>query len=736
MAETRPQPDDTPPGTLVAGRFRIVAELGRGGMARVHRALDGQTGREVALKLLKPEIAENAEAMERFRREAEFLAGLNHPAIVGVAAFGKLEDGRLYLAMELLEGETLGARMRRGKLAPAQISPILAGAAVGLDAAHRAGVVHRDLKPDNVFLVQQPGSDTLQVKLLDFGISKVDGRQSLTQTGQILGTPRYMAPEQLAGDRDIDGRADVYALGVIVYEALAGQPAFPSAHPADLIVAIIHGRATPLRAVRPDVSAELEAVVGRAMARARDARYGSATELAQAWFEVVHGEPTFAGVRTGAGTRLMGAMDASSIATEQADRAPEQGAPFRPATFREFEVKPPEPKSRGQSTVQLSEFSPAELSKSAAEMSAVAPPAARPAEPSPAARQVAASLEAPRPVAVAQAPTSTPKDVVSGYERTIRPGAQVVHAMPMVTPVAAAAASAPTPSAEAASSRTPRSAGAPQPQPSSTPLHATPLDEPSIALPTRKVPWIPILVVGLILGLCVVVGVGVRALYLARGAASETTAPAPVPQPIAPPPASAAQPSGPAPTSVSPDATASAAQAAPDAALPPTPPSPTEVDPAQRPEPSVDATIAPQRATPETATRQAPDTAMRQAPDARPQPARTPIPTPTQGGDTATPPPWSGGGEDASQATAAQLVQRAKDAMRAGDARACVSLATEALAQGADATTYALRGDCYRMLGDNARALRSYQRFCQLAPSHPRVTSVRATAESLGGTCP
>ena len=685
MVESGPKPVDAPPGTVVAGRFRILAELGRGGMAHVHRALDLVSGREVALKLLKPEIAQNAEAMERFRREAEFLSGLRHPAIVGVEAFGQLDDGRLYLAMEILRGETLGTCIRRGKLSPEMLSPILAGAAVGLDAAHRAGVIHRDLKPDNVFLVAQQGTDAVQVKLLDFGISKIDGRQSLTQTGQILGTPRYMAPEQLAGDRDIDGRADVYALGVILYEALAGQPAFPSSHPADLIVAIIHGRATPLRAVRPDVSAELEAVVGRAMARARDARYASATDLAQAWFEVVHGEPTFAGVRTGAGTRMMGAHVMDTSASDSQDGRGGD-VPFRPATFREFEVQ--EPKAQGKATVQLSEYSPAELAKS------VALPAP--------------SASAP----LTAAPAPQPAPALGGFERTpARAGAQMMPAMPMAGvqqgPVAVPQPSAqPTTAPSSHKDVTPRGVVAPR--------DATPLDEPSLELPTRRIPWVPIMGVLVCLALCTVLGVGVTALYRAQRADVAVAAEGPRPEPIAAAPALVPTPVVPVPT-LAVDASATTEQAlVPAAPVDASTPDASRV--AQRPALDAGRPVTPTtpRTTPPTTTNTAP----------------------TMTHDTtATPPPWSGD-ETGEQASASELATRAKEAFRAGNARECVSLATEALAVGADATTYALRGDCYRMLGDNARALRSYQRFCQLAPSHPRTASIRATAESLGGTCP
>ena len=141
-----------------------------------------------------------------------------------------------------------------------ELAPIVAGACGGLSAAHDAGIVHRDLKPDNLFLAET--TQGMQVKLLDFGISKVTGSDKLTHTGEVLGTPRYMAPEQLSAERDLDGRTDVYALGVILYEALAGSPPFVASTPTDLIIAILHGKSAPLRSFRPDLGPDVEAMPG------------------------------------------------------------------------------------------------------------------------------------------------------------------------------------------------------------------------------------------------------------------------------------------------------------------------------------------------------------------------------------------------------------------------------------------------------------------------------------------
>ena len=309
-------------GDVIGGRFRIESELGSGGMARVFRVTDIAGEGTFALKLLRPEIANDEEAIARLRREGELLDRLDNPAIVGIETYGKLTDGRLFLVMELLEGQTLGELMRdEGRLNPETLTPVVTGVAAGLHAAHEADVVHRDLKPDNIFLTRvQTGSGVAtQVKILDFGISKAVGFERLTRTGQVLGTPRYMAPEQLAADHDLDARVDVYALGVMLYEALAGQPPFVAVSPSDLIVAILHGKVTPLRVYRPELSDEVVAVVTRAMARARDARYGSARELAEAWIEAAQprggGRP--AGSKRGMRTRALGGASPVSRGDEE-----------------------------------------------------------------------------------------------------------------------------------------------------------------------------------------------------------------------------------------------------------------------------------------------------------------------------------------------------------------------------------------------------------------------------------
>ncbi|MCC6646191.1 MAG: protein kinase [Polyangiaceae bacterium] len=205
---------------LVAERFEVGAQAGAGGMGAVFRARDRATGEQIALKVLTPRARADA---ERFLREATTLAALSHPSIVRYVAHGLDEDGRPYLAMEWLDGEDLSMRLGRGPLSPGEARALGAQVADALALAHERGVVHRDVKPSNVFLV---GGDVRSVRVLDFGVARLAGAAAMTGTGVLVGTPAYMAPEQARGGREIDARADLFALGAVLYECLTGAPAF------------------------------------------------------------------------------------------------------------------------------------------------------------------------------------------------------------------------------------------------------------------------------------------------------------------------------------------------------------------------------------------------------------------------------------------------------------------------------------------------------------------------------
>ena len=215
-------------GRILAGRYAIERVIGRGGMGIVYEARHVTVGRRVAVKVLRPDLARNAEATMRFQREAQVAGSIGHEHIVEVFDFGYSDEGDAYIAMELLEGTDLGALVREsGPLPVGRALEVARQVASALGAAHEKGIVHRDLKSENVFVVAREGRDF--VKVVDFGISKVleaDENQPITHEGTLLGTPHYMAPEQSTSGADTDARADLYALGCILFEMLTGKLPF------------------------------------------------------------------------------------------------------------------------------------------------------------------------------------------------------------------------------------------------------------------------------------------------------------------------------------------------------------------------------------------------------------------------------------------------------------------------------------------------------------------------------
>jgi serine/threonine-protein kinase len=249
-------------------------------MGTVWRAFNIQLEIPVAIKLLRPGL-NGAELAERLRVEARAAAKLVHPSIVRVYDIGEAESGDPFIVMELLNGESLGDRLERDRLEPSGALQLLLPIAEGLALAHSRGVVHRDLKPDNIFLAQQ--GDTLQPKLLDFGIAKVEssrgsGAPTLTQTGTLMGSPEYMSPEQAQGLADIDERSDVWAFCVVLYEALAGQTPFHADSWSETLQRVVNDDPVPLT-VQADIEPELSALVQRGLAKDRTARPASMVEL-------------------------------------------------------------------------------------------------------------------------------------------------------------------------------------------------------------------------------------------------------------------------------------------------------------------------------------------------------------------------------------------------------------------------------------------------------------------------
>jgi eukaryotic-like serine/threonine-protein kinase len=271
-------------GVRVADRFEVIDLVATGSMGRVYRAVQHPLGREVALKVLhvSEDLVVDADYAKRFLREASALARLSHPNTVRIFDFGIWKD-LSYLVMELVQGTTLDREIRRGPMEPVRALRIARQVCASLQEAHERGIVHRDLKPGNILLTNH-GDEADHVKVVDFGLVK-DTTQpdDLAREGQIVGSPHYMAPEQIRG-QEVDGRADLYALGIVLFKALTGRLPFPGREAAPVLLAHLQNPAPTLAAVRPEL--ELPPVVSwtlqRCLAKKRDGRFSSAKELARA----------------------------------------------------------------------------------------------------------------------------------------------------------------------------------------------------------------------------------------------------------------------------------------------------------------------------------------------------------------------------------------------------------------------------------------------------------------------
>ncbi|MEZ4226615.1 MAG: serine/threonine-protein kinase [Polyangiaceae bacterium] len=322
-------------GQTIAGKYRVERVLGRGGMGAVYAATHISFNKRVALKFLDREAARDEDSVARFHREAEAASAVESAHIVQIFDSGN-HEGQPYLVMEHLSGEDLRTRLKRdGRVPVADAAHIAAQVLRALARAHAAGIVHRDLKPDNVYLCRRD-DDPMFVKIVDFGISKI-ARQSatnntLTRRGTVLGTAFYMSPEQAQAFKDIDGRSDLFSLGTILFEALAGKPPHTGEAYEAILINICTKDAPELRSVAPDVPETLSAVIAKALRRDRNERYQTATEfyeaLANALPEQVRSAVSQISVRdpfaslpdSGASTRGPKTEEGTAVRTERTER--------------------------------------------------------------------------------------------------------------------------------------------------------------------------------------------------------------------------------------------------------------------------------------------------------------------------------------------------------------------------------------------------------------------------------
>ncbi|HEY8431889.1 MAG TPA: serine/threonine-protein kinase, partial [Sandaracinaceae bacterium] len=266
-------------GVVLAGTYRIVRGLGRGGMGRLYEAQHTRLDRRFAIKVLHEAQSRSRDATLRFEREARVLSRIRSDHVLDVIDVLRTPDDRAAIVTARLEGEDLKARLDRvGKLEVAEAVAIARQVCRGLAAAHAQGIVHRDLKPSNLFL--ESGADgRTTVKILDFGVAKLAGEPELTRAGAVVGTPAYMAPEQARGSADVDERADLYAVGAVLYRMLTGRAPYSGEDAAALLASVLHEPPPRPRAIERSIPVGLEAVIQRAMARDPDARHADALEL-------------------------------------------------------------------------------------------------------------------------------------------------------------------------------------------------------------------------------------------------------------------------------------------------------------------------------------------------------------------------------------------------------------------------------------------------------------------------
>jgi serine/threonine-protein kinase len=305
-------------GSIVADRYHVLKKLGEGGMGQVYLAEHVKMGRKSALKVMHPSMKADVDAISRFNREAANASRIAHPNVASVYDFGETSEGIIYLAMEFVDGPPLTSVIeQQGALPPKRAADIVRQAADALAVAHDMGIVHRDLKPDNIMLARTRDGGDL-VKVVDFGIAKAAGNeaQKVTKTGLVVGTPEYMSPEQLSGDK-LDGRSDIYSLGLVAYNMLTGKLPFPSDSAQESMIMRLTDRPKPLAEMKPDRAwpADVQAVMDKALEREVAKRYQTATEFGMALYKAIDRMPET--IASELGTAVIGAVAAADAATTQ-----------------------------------------------------------------------------------------------------------------------------------------------------------------------------------------------------------------------------------------------------------------------------------------------------------------------------------------------------------------------------------------------------------------------------------
>ncbi len=293
------QPGDPLVGTVIDGRYEILARIGEGGMGVVYKARQTSIDRMIAIKMLNAQMASDPTWVQRFYNEAKACSRLQHPNTIRMIDFGQTQDGRLYMSMEFLDGLTLRqALTQQAPMAPHRVLKILIQCCASLAEAHSIGIIHRDIKPDNVFLLNMAGSPDF-VKLLDFSVAKLlqENDRMRTQAGVVFGTPQYMSPEQGRG-LPLDARSDIYALGILAYEMLTGRVPFHDDNPMNVLQMHLRAELPPLPQTAP---MEVQNIVRRALAKEPGQRYQSAGEMMQ------HCQAVFAQLQGGASIGAAGA---------------------------------------------------------------------------------------------------------------------------------------------------------------------------------------------------------------------------------------------------------------------------------------------------------------------------------------------------------------------------------------------------------------------------------------------